>query len=265
MRYHGAPIRIEHASLAILGGIVPDRLREALADADDGLAARPIYVWPDPAPIEPLPDRGDADAADRRKMLMTAACRLRALALGADQHGAPAPIALGLDADARTLFDELRREAMTQARTSSGLAAGWHGKTPGRALRLSLVYELLAWAACRNVEPASVSADAVARAAGYLDYAANMLDRATAGLAIGRTEADAAAIARYLLATLARRLNEREMYQTAGYHWARDRERRTAALRVLNHAAWIRRPAGDGLGRPRGDWDVNPRLREAHP
>jgi hypothetical protein len=43
VRYHGEPIRIEHASLSIIGGMVPDRLREVLAGADDGLAARLIY------------------------------------------------------------------------------------------------------------------------------------------------------------------------------------------------------------------------------
>ena len=38
-------------------------------------------------------------------------------------------------------LDELRREAMERARSARGLAAGWHGKTPGGALRLALVFE----------------------------------------------------------------------------------------------------------------------------
>jgi hypothetical protein len=40
------------------------------------------------------------------------------------------------------------------------------------------------------------------RARDYLDYAGTMLDRVTAGLAIGRAEADAANIARHCSATL---------------------------------------------------------------
>jgi hypothetical protein len=63
VRYHGEPIRIEHASLAIIGGMVPDRLREVLADADDGLTARLVFIWPEPPPITKLSDRGDKDAA----------------------------------------------------------------------------------------------------------------------------------------------------------------------------------------------------------
>ena len=265
VRYHGAPVRIEHALLAIIGGMVPDRLREALAGADDGLTARLVYVWPDLTPITSLSDRGDADAARRRDMLISAARRLRALAMDADDHGTPAPRALRLDGTARELFGELRRDAMTRARKASGLAAGWHGKTPVRALRLALVYEMLAWAARDDMEPATVSADAVARAGGYLDYAAGMLDRVTAGLALGQAEADAAVVARHLLATRPKRLNERALYQTAGYAWARDAGRRAAALAVLDHAGWIRRPPVEGRGRPRGDWEVSPRLAETRP
>jgi hypothetical protein len=44
VKFNGVPLRIEHAALAMLGGMVPDKLREALAEADDGLAARFIYL-----------------------------------------------------------------------------------------------------------------------------------------------------------------------------------------------------------------------------
>jgi len=152
---------------------------------------------------------------------------------------------------------------MLRACTSRGLAAGWHGKTPARALRLALVYEYLGWGHGAGCEPGAVSADAMARAAGYLDYAAAMLDRVTAWLAIGPAEADAAMIARHILATGARALNERALYQLPGWSWLRDRERRAEALRALADAGWIRPTERPGQGRPRGDWDVSPRLREA--
>jgi hypothetical protein len=269
VRYQDVPLRIEHASLGIIGGIVPDRLREVLADADDGLIARLIYIWPDPLPIRPLMDRGDADAGRRRDMLVSAARRLRALEMGADSDGAPTPRALRLNEDGRALFDELRRDAMTRTREASGLIAGWYGKNPGRALRLALVYELLAWAARDGLEPATVSSDAVARAGGYLDYGAGMLDRVTAGLAITCAEADAARIARHLLAMYdvpptgkPARLNERALYQTSGFAWARESQRLVQALAVLEQAGWIRRPSANGRGRPRGDWEVSPRIWE---
>jgi hypothetical protein len=176
--------------------------------------------------------------------------------------GEPAPRILTLDPDALVLFEELRQEAMLRARRSRGLAAGWHGKTPARALRLALVFAYLAWDHGAGGEPGAVSADAIARAAGYLDYAAAMLERVTAGLAIDRAEADAAAIARHIIATGLHAVNERELYQRSGWSWLRDRKRRDQALGVLADASWIRPTRLGGQGRPRGDWDVSPRLWE---
>jgi uncharacterized protein DUF3987 len=265
VKYRDEPVRIEHASLAIVGAIVPDRLREVLADADDGLAARFIYVSPEPMPIAPLINRGDDDAGQRRAKIISTARRLRALDMGADQHNTPAPRALQLSLGAYDLYDTLRRAAMQRARDLNGLAAGWHGKNPGRILRVALTYELLAWAAHgdANAEPTVVSVDAVARAGRYLDYAAVMLDRIAAGLAIGPDDAHAAAVARHLLETRATTLNERDLSRMAGFSWARERERRRAALRILEADGWIRHPAPPTqAGRPRAEWDVSPRLAE---
>jgi hypothetical protein len=262
VKHRGQPVRIERTSLAILGGMQPDRLRDVLAGADDGLTARFIYVWPEPAPIAPLKIH-DPKAGARYNRLLSAARRLYGLAMDRDPGGQPAPRMLTLDTSALTLFDELRCEAMKRARLSRGLAAGWHGKTPGRVLRLALGYELLRWAGGDDPEPSAVSGDAMARAAGYLDYAAAMLDRVTAGLAIGQTEADAAAIGRHILANRLLSLNERALYKGQGWSWLRDRDRRAKAFGVLAEAAWLRAMKAAGQGRPRGDWQVSPRLWEA--
>jgi hypothetical protein len=273
VKFNGIPLRIEHASLAIIGSMVPDRLREALADADDGLAERFLFVWPEPIPIAPLCERGAVDAAERRNMLYTAAARLRNLAMEAEDHGQPAPRELRLDTRTVQLFDEERQEAMRRARAESGLAAGWHGKNPGRLLRLALVLEHLAWAARDDGkhEPASVSADAVVRAGGFIDYAADMLERVIGGLAISQAETDAAQIARYLLPIAKgappharlKPLNERKLYQRRGFTWARNAKRREGAFAVLGRDGWLRPQQNEGQGRPRGDWLVNPRIREA--
>ncbi len=265
VKHRGQPIRIAQTALALLGGMQPDKLREALAGADDGLSSRLAYVWPEPVPIVPLTIEPDAAAIARRDQLMEAARRLSGLGLDDNPAGEPKPRVLRLAPDALALFEELRREAMERARTSRGLAAGWHGKSPGRVLRLALVFELLGWAALRDrsAEPPSITADAMVRAGGYLDYLAAMLDRVTAGLAVGQAEADAAVIARHILVTRPARLNERDLYQRPGWSWLRDGERRGAAVRLLANAAWIRQPSHVGGGRPRGDWQVSPRLWEA--
>jgi hypothetical protein len=262
VKHRGQPVRIERASLAILGGIQPDRLREVLEGPDDGLAARFLWLWPEPVPIAPL-NNTDVGASRRRHFLLSAARRLHALAMDGDPAGKLAPRVLWLDSDGLALFDELRREVMMRARSSRGLAAGWHGKTPGRALRLALVYEFLGWVGDNAAEPDVVSADAMARVGGFQDYAARMLDRITAGLAISQAEADAAVIARHILATHACAINERILYQRPGWAWLRVRERRAEALRALADAGWLRPAPQTGHGRPRGQWEVSPRLWKA--
>jgi hypothetical protein len=265
VKHRGKPLRISRAALAILGGIQPDRLREALAGADDGLAARFAYIWPDPPPISKLANESDETMRDRRNRLVEAARRLHGLKMSVDAAGEPAPGPLRLDRNARALFDELRQEAMQRARSSRGLAGGWHGKTPGRALRLALVYELLTWSARGGSEPLAISADAMALASGYLDYLAGMFDRTTAGLVISREEADAAAIALHIISTRPTALNERGLYRLPGWAWSRDNVRRASALRVLADAGWIRHASRTGTRRPRGDWEISPRLWETSP
>jgi Protein of unknown function (DUF3987) len=265
VKHRGQPVRIPRTALAILGGMQPDRLRDALTGADDGLAARFAYVWPDPLPISKLTSETDETMRDRRTWLIETARRLHALQMHGDASGELAPGLLRLDRGALALFDELRQESMQRARSSSGLAGGWHGKTPGRALRLALVYELLAWSAHNGSEPHAITADAMARAGGYLDYLAAMFDRMTAGLAISREEADAAAIARNILSTRPDVLNERGLYQLPGWSWLRDSGRRGNALRLLADAGWIQHAVRTGTRRPRGDWEISPRLWETSP
>jgi hypothetical protein len=256
----------------MLGGMVPDRLRRVLADTDDGLVERMLFFWPEPAPVVSLCDR--TDVAERRSKLQKAAERLHRLEMGSDNNGIPAPRALSLDAEARKLFDEQRQEQMQLARAASGLTAGWHGKNPGRLLRLALVFELLAWVAQDDAptEPTSVSADAVVRAGSFIDYASAMFERVIAGLAISQAQTDAAQIARYIVAVAEaaprntkrlRPLNERSLYQLKRFSWARDPKRRGDALAILRDASWLRAAQVEGHGRPRGDWEINPRLLEA--
>jgi Protein of unknown function (DUF3987) len=277
VKHHGAPIRIERTSLAILGGLTLDHLAEVLRAADDGLAARFIFLWPVPVAIEDLRPDHDPAAEDRHNRLLDAARRLVGLGMADDRFGGPTPKVLRLAGDAFDLFQTLRRDAINKARKSRGIAAGWHGKNPARLLRLALNYEMLAWSVGSGSEPATVSADATARAGRFVDYAAAMFDRVIAGLAIDRAEADAAVVARAILESTpldqatdqplsgmppCRTLNERKLYQRLT--WLRDTERRRAALEVLANAGWIRpaRPKAGSIGRPPGDWEVNPRLSE---
>jgi hypothetical protein len=264
VKHGGKPKRAPFLSLAIVGGIQPERLREALAGPDDGLTSRFLYVWPEAAPFQPLVGRNDIGASARRDMLAKVAAKLYGLKMESAFDGEPVPKSIPLSAEALILFDDIRREATEEARAAHGLAAGWHGKTPARALRLALVYELLAWVTGDGLEPREISGDSMARAGAYLDYAEEMFERVTAGLLIEQAQADAAVIARHLRRSKVNVLNERELYQTKGFAFLRDRHRRESALRVLAEAGWIRRTRDGGTGRPRGDWEVNPDIERGH-
>src|SRR5262249_25200960 len=110
-------------------------------------------------------------------------------------------------------------------------------------------------------EPTQITAASVAHAGAYLDYAAQHFERVLAGLSIDQTEADAAQIARLLVDEKPEKINERELYQRAGWSHLRDRERREKAFMALADASFIRRIRPTGYGRGRSDWIVNPSLR----
>jgi hypothetical protein len=262
VKHRGSPLRIPRTSLAMLGGLQPDRLREALGGADDGLAARFAYVWPDAIPVAPLALEHDTGARDRRDMLARASRRLQSLAMDTDSEGEPVPRMLRLDVGALRLFDEFQQQARRRSLDSRGLAAGWHGKS-GRALRLALTFELLGFGFGRaEVDPTVISSEAMARACEYCEYLAAMFDRVTGGLAIGQAEADAAIIARHVLAVRPLTVNERDLYRQSGWAWLRDNDRRSGAFRALVNAGWVRQATRSGGGRPQGNWDVSPGLTE---
>jgi uncharacterized protein DUF3987 len=261
VKFSGKPIDIKYASLAIAGGIVPDRLREVLAGADDGLAARFIWIWPDAVRYRELRVAADDGEATRREMLAQAVRRLSALTFDLDGELGAVPRMMPLADDARAIFEEIRRDIAADVE-STGLLAHWHGKTPARALRVALVIECLAWATERGgAQPKEVTAESMCCAQAYLDYARKMLRRVVIGLPIGQDLRDAARIARFVLEQRAKAINERDLYQKAGFHELRDPARRKTAFRELKQAGWLKQvvvpPAN---GRPRVDYLVNPKF-----
>lgn len=255
----------------MLGGLTPDVLRSELLEgvSDDGLVARFLWIWPEPAPIAELRDDGVAVSAalKRQEVVVRAARRLAGLKMEEDDEGGLAPKFMHFSADAFAQLKLLRRAAIETSRASRGFAAGWHGKQPGRALRLALVYEMLHWAGSDDdLPPALISGDAMARAGRYLDYAAGMFDRVLAGSVIAEAEADAAEIARAIRAKEIGaadrdgvfKIHVRKLYRGKGWRWLRDSMRRDEAFHLLNEAGWIRDAAIGTKGRARVAWAVNP-------
>jgi hypothetical protein len=264
VKHGGQPVRIRHCSLAIAGGLQPDKLKEALNAADDGLAARFAYIWPEPLPYRDLNIEQDGMATERINALAKVSRRLHGLAMARNDHGEPLPSLLSLDEDGLALLNEIRRDATARARAAHRLSAGWHGKTPTRVLRLALVIEHLRWAMAVEDAPSPtvVTAESIAYAGAYVDYLAEMFERVMAGLQIDHVESDAAMVARLLIREKLEKINERALYQRAGFSFLRNRDRCRRVFDALAGAGFIRRPAVAKKGRPSGDWDVNPRVKD---
>ena len=141
----------------MIGTIQPDRIAELISGADDGMAARFLYAWPEPTDYMPLMDRhvpGDEDALDMLQHIARIA------------GSAQTPLLLRFDVEAIVEFDHFLRTLHAETRDLDGLEAGWLGKGPGTVARLAAILTLLAWSATAQAEapqivPATIVQDAV--------------------------------------------------------------------------------------------------------
>jgi hypothetical protein len=130
------PLHLPRFPVSIIGTIQPDRLADALAGADDGLAVRFLFSWPDPPPyrsILDLPAAQDDDAQSRLK-------RIAGIA-GTSEH----PRVLQLSGDALSLLNIFLSDLHTEAQSHEGLEAGFIGKGRGTVVRLAAVLTMLRW------------------------------------------------------------------------------------------------------------------------
>lgn len=184
--------------------------------------------------------------------------RLRSLNWDRDREGNEIPLLLRLDSEGLDLLHAIREETYAATQVGRGPMMTWRGKTPGRLLRLALVFELLEWSLSDDPQPCTISGASVRRAAAYLQYCAAMMERVLGDLAFTDAQRDAAELARFILADKPATLNERQVYQSRGFSRLRDPQRRKNAFAELHAAGWIRKIAAVNLGRPAGDWDINP-------
>lgn len=250
------PIRIEHLSVGVLGGVQPDKVAAITDGADDGMASRLLWSWPGDAP----PFRLVRERADDREA-QAAFVRLADLAMGSDETGTPGPIYLPLADAALTALEEFGQEVQMQAGSATGLYAGTLGKARGHVLRLSCVLEHLWWCAgSTEREPREVTLAAVTAAAGLLEaYFLPMAERVFGDASIPDAERHAMTLARRLRQDGCERFNAREMRRTIGGQ-LRQPDKMKAACEALVEANLIRplvTPQGTN-GRPPREFAVNP-------
>jgi putative DNA primase/helicase len=255
----GGSIRIPHLSISVFGGVQPDRLTTLLLSGDDdGLPARFIWAWPDPLP----PRRPTATVSDGP--VRAAMRRLAALRPGRSETG-DHPILMRLDGPASDTFQQWREEHDVSAKATAGMVESAWGKLPGILLRLAMVLELSAWAIGPTgaPEPTNVSKASLLRAAVLVDdYIKPMAERVYSDAAMPVNERHASGLARYIAYGKHDQVNVRVLSRNRCVPGLNDPATVAAAIKILVEAGWLRPDDTPTGGRPRGDYTVNPRVRD---
>jgi hypothetical protein len=178
------PLTIDRLTIGVLGGIQPDRLKSLLFKSDDdGLLARFLPIWPEPASLQRPQVWAD------ESLMETALEKLLTLDLVTDEAGEARPWFIPFTEDARSLMDDFRNAARGWEAGAEGLLLSFVGKLPGMAARLALVLGFLDWAADGAEEPHEITVQHFGRAAHLVEaYLLPMARRAYSDAATPKPE-----------------------------------------------------------------------------
>jgi hypothetical protein len=184
--------------------------------------------------------------------------------MSVDEYGKQKPIVISLEDDAATEFQSWREENQRIESKYAGRLLGHVGKYPGLVVRLALILELLWWSASSAMnEPAAVSRDALIAAIALVEeYFRPMAERAFGDAALPEEERNAVTLLRWLRAQEPSSIMNSRTIQRKRLPGLRTVDQVKSSLRVLEEAGWVRelRRESNALGRPRGDYLVNPVL-----
>jgi len=256
------PIHVQRLTVALAGGIQPDRLASGLlAGDDDGLAARILYFWPEPVP----PQRPEGAVDDTAAL--AAMRRLRDLRMAVSEAGDPCPQILMLTDGAASELQTFREANANAEKGAAGTYLSWLGKLSGVACRLSLILEHLWWSGdlTQGDPPRQITVAAALGAIAMIsNYLTPMAERVFGDAALPQAERNATTIARWIVRERPDIFNVRDLRRKKlpGLQKA---EHVRAAVAELVEASWLLPvPSREGgtVGRQREDFRVTPRLWE---
>lgn len=253
-----APLTIDRLSIGVVGGIQPDRLKSLLFKADDdGLLARFLPIWPNPAPVKRPMVWGD------ETLIEGALGRLLTLELMTDEAGETRPWFMHFSEDARDLMDDLRLAVRGWEGESDGLMLSFLGKLPGLTARLSLVLAYLDWAGDGGSEPREITVQHFGRAAHLVEaYFLPMARRAYADASVPKAERAARRLVAVIREQGWHRFTSRDVLrlERAGLRTTVDLTPALAALEEGECIRAIENPPNPQGGRPSRLFSVNPAL-----
>jgi hypothetical protein len=254
----GDPFHIPSLAISVIGGIQPDRLENCLLKGDDdGLSARFLYFYPEPAP------RQRPEHAPDARLLERMIRRLDGLTADRDESGRPTPRILPLSSGAIELFHGWW-QALPGREQKNNRMNGWWGKAQGTALRLALILEYLNWVASADtMEPMEVTTITMEKAIHFMDaYAGPMAAHAHGETDEHTVDANTLMLARYIQEQGLTAFNVRDLQRSGPMRSLKAQEVKELCFNLVGHgwlqAAPIRQ--GDTPGKSQGRFLVNPAL-----
>ena len=259
---NSVPIQVDSLAVSILGATQPDKLRTLTTKHDDdGMAARFMFFYPDGAP----PFRRPSRVVDG-EFVSCAFSRLASIEAVAGENGRWSNRTIRFSPGAADVLEKWRSETFPRLeRMARGLLLSAIGKMPGMVVRLALIFDYLEWASERDrPEPLAISASAVESGIEFIEqYAIPMARRALAAGSQSNEERNAALIAQWLLDTLPKRVNLRDLSRsTPGFPVCDPKALAVAAPLVVDAGFWRPLEAATG-GRRRKDYEISPYLASA--
>ena len=251
-------VSVDRLAICVLGGIQPDRMNSLLLGADDdGLLARLMPIWPDPAPI--TTDAVDYDDSVLRHILRS----LYRYVTGTVFVGKPEPFIVRFQEKAYGQLTELRLRQRRMEEEEEGLTKSFLGKITGLTIRVALVLAFINAVAEGRDFPLQLSeADFEAARLFTFDYVLPMVRRSYEMASVSKAERAARKIL-WLAKTKGWKVFSAREIKRLGRTGLTDDKEIDAALSMLLAADWIKiqpskeKPAG---GRPSIKYQVNPRL-----
>jgi hypothetical protein len=259
---HLLPIDIPRLVVAAYGGTQPEKLSELLDEADDGLFSRLAWAWPESIPFR-LGRR-----PPRAEWAISAFDRLRQLDLAPSlvPEGTARPIHVPIAEGTWPKLEEFGREMQAHQATAGGLLRSALGKARGLALRLSLVLEMLWWAASEGMSaPPTVISERAFLAGAMLvaEYFMPMAERVYGDVSTSKADRHAATLAKWICKEKVTEVHVRHLQREVRLPGLKTAADIHEAAQVLEEADWLREPVAGAGKRVRMAYPVNPKVLEA--
>jgi hypothetical protein len=248
-------INIDHLLVGIVGGLQPDKLNDVFKGAADGMYARFLFAWPDKPPYRPLSD----DIAEIDPKIMALLDRLARLS----DHPVSYPLShIRLLGRAKHIFERFRREVHVGEAILDGREREWWAKAPAHVLRLAGTLSMMRWAMVGTSPPTEIMWWYIKAAVRLVrDYFWPHARACLRQIGLSQRHADARRVLHWIMATGKQRVRREEIRRDALARQLNADE----TEKLLNHlerAGWLRKvlPRRRGRGRPKAEWQVNPRL-----